>query len=105
MSSKHDLRIDFVSHAAVKLACGRWHYSKSAPPGKSVKLGVWESGVFKGVVVFSRGANYNAGRPYGLGAEQICELTRVALRNHDVPVSRIIAVSLKLLSKSFVLMK
>lgn len=98
--SKSDLHIDWATHAAAKHACEKWHYSGCLPVGKTVKVGAWEGGKFIGVVIFSRGANYNMGKPYGLTQEQCIELVRVALRNHSVPVSRIMRLSQAFLHKS-----
>jgi hypothetical protein len=49
------------------------------------------------VVLFSRGANNNLLKPFGLAQTEGCELTRVALRDHVTPVSRVIAVALRFL--------
>jgi hypothetical protein len=64
-----------------------------------VHVGVWEDGQFIGAVLFSRGASQNLLRPYGLSQTEGCELTRVALRAHKAPVSRIVAIALKFLKK------
>jgi hypothetical protein len=93
------LRLDWVGHEAAAHACKHWHYSRIPPAGRLMIVGVWESDAFKGVVIFSRGANNNIGRPYGLGQTEVCELTRVALRQHDAPVSRIVAIAMKLLRR------
>lgn len=85
------------SHEAAKHAVLRWHYSQSMPTPPMVKFGVWESGTFVGVVLFSRGATGNLGSPYALDATEVCELTRVALREHQSPVSQIVAQALRLL--------
>lgn len=95
-----ELRLAFAPHEAAKHACENWHYAGVLPTGKLVKVGVWEDGVFKGVVIFSRGASPWLGRKYDLDHTEICELTRVALTSHDAPVSRIVAVALRLLKKS-----
>jgi hypothetical protein len=55
--------------------------------------------VFVGVVLFSRGANNNMLRPFGLLPPEGCELVRVALRSHVSPVSRIVAIAIRLLRK------
>lgn len=94
------LRLGWASHAAAKHACRTWHYSGSLPTGKLVKVGVWEDDVFKGVVIFSRGASPFLGRKYDLDQIEVCELTRVALREHDAPVSKMLAIALRLLKKS-----
>jgi hypothetical protein len=64
-----------------------------------VKIGVWEYGQFIGCVIFSQGATPDIGMQFKLGRLQICELTRVALGNHETPVSRIIAIALKMIRK------
>lgn len=99
MREKTDLKIDWASFAAAKYACENWHYSKSLPAGKMVKIGVWESGKFIGVVLFGHGATPEIGSPYQLEQDEICELTRVALTAHKTAVSRIMSISLKFLKK------
>ena len=95
-----DLRLDWASHAAAKHACETWHYSRSVPAGKLVKIGVWESGRFIGVVMFGRGASINLGTKYGLGQDQVAELVRIALRDHITPVSRIMAIAIRMFAKA-----
>jgi hypothetical protein len=97
--AKADLRIDWATHAAAKYACENWHYSKSVPVGKLVRLGVWESGSFVGVILFAWGMNKSLGTPYGLAMQECCELVRVALNSHNSPVSRMMALALKFLHK------
>lgn len=94
-----NLRLDWASHEAAKFACLNWHYSQAVPVGKLVKIGVWEDQRFIGVVLFSRGANMHIGSPYGLSQTECCELTRVALRDHVTPVSRIVAVAIRFLTR------
>lgn len=94
------LRLDWCSHEAAKYACEHWHYSRSVPVPPLVKIGVWESSLFKGTLIFSRGANPNLLKPFGLSQTQGCELTRVALREHVAPVSKILAIAIKFLTKS-----
>lgn len=53
-----------------------------------------------GVVIFGIGATHDLVKPYGLTPVQGCELTRVALSNHASPVSKIIAIALKMLKKA-----
>jgi hypothetical protein len=96
-SSKSDLRVDWATHAAAKYACEHWHYSKSVPVPPLVKVGVWETNKYIGVILFSRGANNNMLKPFGLSVTEGCELTRVALSGHCAPVSRIIKIALKFL--------
>lgn len=93
------LRMDWASHKAASYACMHWHYAKSMPVGKLVRVGVWESGRFVGVVLFSWGANNHLGQPYKLGMLECCELVRVALTDHTAPVSQIVARSLRMLKQ------
>ncbi len=95
--AKADLRIDWATHEAARYACTNWHYSKTMPVGKLAKVGVWERDEFVGVVMFAWGMNKNLGSPYGLNISECCELVRVALRAHVVPVSRIVAFALRFL--------
>jgi hypothetical protein len=99
MNSTADLHLDWCSYRAALFACRAWHYTRSLPASKLVKVGVWEAGTFVGCVIFSRGAAPHIGTPYGLGQAEVCELTRVALREHRAPVSRIVAIALRLLKR------
>lgn len=98
-TSKPTLKIDWATHEAASFAVKNWHYSKTLPVGKLIKVGVWEDGRFIGVVIYSWGANNNLGKPYGLEMTECCELVRVALTNHKTPVSRIMAIAQKFLVK------
>lgn len=93
------LVVDFCGHDAARYAVERWHYSGCLPTGKLVKIGAWEDGSFIGCVLFSRGASPWLGNAYELDHTEICELTRVALRDHVAPVSQIVAESLRLLRR------
>jgi hypothetical protein len=102
--SKADLKIDWATHEAAKYACKNWHYSKCTPSAftKLNKVGVWENSRFVGVVIFSLGSNKNIGAPYGLsGGHEICELVRVALRNHSCMTSKIVAIAIRFLLKKY----
>ena len=102
MSSRRpDLRLDWCSHEAAKHAVMRWHYSRRMPAGKNVYLGVWESGLFTGAVVFGLGSGAATnGTRFGLPANcNVAELTRIALRTHRSTVSRVIAVAVRLLHR------
>jgi len=93
------LHLDWCSHEAAKYAVEHWHYSKSLPSSKTVKIGVWEYGVFVGCVVFGIGATSALVAPYGLKPTQGAELCRIALANHKSHVSRILAIAVKMLRK------
>jgi hypothetical protein len=98
--SKCDLKIDWATHDAARYACEHWHYSGCIPKSKLVKIGVWENGRFIGCLIYSYGATPDLVKPYGLTMQQGCELTRIALKAHHSPVSRIIAISLKMLKRA-----
>lgn len=95
-----DLRIDWATHEAAKFACENWHYTGKIPVNKLVKVGAWEGGKFIGVVIFGMGASAVVHKQFGLDRFEVCELVRVALTNHETPVSRIIAIALKFLKKA-----
>lgn len=97
--AKVDLKLDWCSHAAAKYAVEKWHYSKTMPLGKLVKIGVWEQDQYIGCILFARGSNQHLGAAYGLQKIEVCELVRVALANHVTPVSRLIAIALKMLKQ------
>lgn len=98
--SKTDLRIDWATHEAARYACENWHYSKSVPVPPLVKVGAWEDGCYIGVVMFSRGANNNLLKPFGLSQVEGCELTRIALTSHRSPVSRIVRLAIAFLKRN-----
>ena len=98
-SSRADLHIDWCSYEAARFAVERWHYSRSMPPPPHNLLGVLENSRFVGVIIFSRAANRHLGAPYGLSATEVCELTRVALGSHETPVSRLLAIGMRFLTK------
>lgn len=99
MPSRPELRLDWCSHEAAKFAVEHWHYSRSMPVGRLVKVGVWEGAAFIGCVVFAQGNNQYQGSHLGLTVQQVCELVRVALRDHVATVTRIISVAIRFLKK------
>lgn len=101
MSEKVDLKLDWCSHEAAKYACENWHYSKCIPKSKLAKIGVWEDGKFIGCVIFGVGATRTLVASYGLIPEEGCELVRVALAEHKTPVSKILAIAIKIIKKTF----
>jgi hypothetical protein len=94
------MKMDWCSYQAAKYAVEKWHYSHSMPASKLAKLGVWED-QFVGSVIYGVGATPEIGKPFGLRAQQVCELVRVALTDHDTPTSRIVAISLRMIQKEF----
>jgi hypothetical protein len=98
--TKPELKLDWCGYEAAKYACEKWHYSGCVPNQKTVKVGVWESGLFVGAVLFGTGANGNLFAPFGLRDTEGCELVRVALSPaHHSPVSRVVAVALRMLPR------
>lgn len=95
-----DLVVAPVSPAAATYAVEHWHYSHARPAGKAVTFGAWEDGEYIGAVFFGRGASPHLGKAYNLTQMQLCELTRVALRTHQAPVSQIVARSIALLRQT-----
>ena len=88
------------SHAAAVYAVKNWHYSENVPKSKLVKFGVWEDEAFIGAVIYGSGANSALVAPYGLDQTEGCELVRVALRQHTVSVSQVVAESLRQLKRT-----
>lgn len=95
-----ELRVAPVDSRAARYAVETWHYSATMPVGKSTYFGVWEADRYIGVVIFGRGAAPDLGTAYGLTSMQVCELTRVALRDHVEPVSRIVTAAVALLKRT-----
>lgn len=94
-----NLHLDWCSYKAAEFAVKHWHYSKSMPSGKLIRIGCWENGRYIGCVLYGRGANKSIGSPYGLIQTEVCELVRVALREHQAPTSQILAKSIKMLKR------
>lgn len=88
------LTIAPCSREAAQHAVMNWHYSKRMPSGRLVYRGVWEDSRYLGAVIFGRGANDRMLQPFNLRQGEGCELVRVALRDHQAPVSQIIAAAL-----------
>ncbi len=102
MSDKVELRVDWCSHEAAKYAVEKWHYSRTMPAGKVVKIGAWENDTFVGCIMFAWGTSPHIGDPYGLKMIEVCELVRVALNKHISPVSQIVTRSIDLLRRQSV---
>lgn len=86
-----------VDAAAARHAVTHWHYSRTMPTGKLVKVGAWEHDRYIGVVLFGRGASPALVTRYGLTQTGGCELVRVALDRHTTPTSHIVAQALRYL--------
>jgi hypothetical protein len=98
-SLRPTLKIDWCSYEAAKYAVQHWHYSRSLPCSKTARLGVWENDTFIGAVVFAWGANRHLAGEYNLKMTECAELCRVALAEHDTPVSRILSIAIKILKR------
>ena len=98
---KPQLKIDWATHEAAKYACENWHYSKCIPKSKLAKFGVWEDEKFVGSIIYGVGATSTLVKQYGLEPYQGCELVRVALREHLSPVSKMLAITIRMLKKTF----
>lgn len=70
------------------------------PTNKLVKVGVWEHGRFIGVVIFGPGATPTLCMTYKISQQECCELVRIALTDHEAPVSRILSIAIKFLKRS-----
>ena len=95
------LHLDWCSYQAARFACRHWHYSGSVPGGKRAHIGVWEQGRFIGCVIFSGSSNQNLGTAFGLSQFETTELSRVALTQHQTPVTRILAIARRMLQQQF----
>ncbi len=84
---------------AARFACERWHYLKKLPSFKTRRYGVWEHGRFRGALVFSHPLPHIR-KTFGVEKMRIVELARVALYDHEAPVSQIVAVTIRLLSRA-----
>ena len=94
-----NLRLDFCSHKAAKYAVERWHYSKTMPKSKIVKIGIWENEIYIGCIIYGVGANRSLVTRYGLQPEQGCELVRIALNKHSLPVTKYMSISIRMIKK------
>jgi hypothetical protein len=97
--SKSDLLVDWATYEAAKYACEHWHYTRCAPKFKQLWIGAWERGRFIGIVSFGRSSTPYLGTAYGLETTECAELTRIALRDHSAPVSRIMAIAIRMVKK------
>jgi hypothetical protein len=97
--SKPRLKVAPCSFEAAKFANKHWHYSERLPAGKLVKFGVWEDDRFIGAVIYGDGVSWFSGKAFGVKKTEYAELVRVALDKHKTPVSRIVAISLRLLKR------
>ena len=93
------LRLDWCSHRAAVYATKHWHYLGNMPAARTVKVGVWEYGKFIGVVVFGTGPYARMGLEFGCSPTECASLSRVALRKHNVEVTRILRIAISMLRR------
>ena len=67
------------------------------PKGKLIKIGIWENKKFVGCIIFGKGATPFIGNPYNLTHIQVCELVRIALKNHNNYISKYLSIAIKML--------
>lgn len=89
-----------ITPTAARYAVEHWHYSRRMPVGAGQAYGVWEHDRYIGCVLFGRGASPHLGTRYGLSPYEVVELTRVALRGHETPVSRVVMLAVARLRAS-----
>ena len=94
------LRLDWCSAKAARWAVEHWHYSHKMPVNKLVKIGVWEDDKFVGVIIFGLGASAHIHYQFQVEQTEVCELVRIALGEHKVPVSKMIPIAIRMLKKS-----
>lgn len=94
------LELNWATSKAAKYACEKWHYSGKMP-NVQTKIGVWERKQFKGVILFGIGAGQSTrGEKYGLARRgEVAELVRIALKDHETPVSKMVAIAIKMMKK------
>ena len=99
MQTKPTILVAPCSYQAAKHAILNWHYSKRMPFGKINRFGAWENNQFIGAITYGYSASPMVCKSFNLKQNQMCELTRVALTDHITPVSKIIAITIRLLKK------
>lgn len=97
--SKPVLKLDWCSYEAAKYAVEHWHYSKRMPRGRNNYIGVWENGRFIGAIIYGYSISPFLGREFGLIQTEVTELKRVAIDDHQTPISRMAAHSLRMLKR------
>lgn len=101
----NSLHIDWCSYEAAKYAVEHWHYSSRMPMSKLARFGIWESGDFVGAIIFGVGATRNLVSPYGLKPHEGCELVRIAMTAHQTPVTKCVAIAIRMLRHRYPLLR
>jgi hypothetical protein len=85
-----------IEYSLARRSVIRWHYSHRMPMGNLRCYGAWEGETeYVGAVIWGDGATPEIGSPYGLEQADMVELVRVAFRDHAVPVTRVIAETIR----------
>ena len=92
-----ELAVRRVSHRTATLPCEQWHYAGRMPSVSQHIYGIWEQARFEGVIVFGATVARLAHNTFHLTEDTVLELTRIAMRGHAVPLTRIISQAINLL--------
>lgn len=84
-----------ANNKMIEYACKYFHYSESVPCGRKMAFSIFEEKQFIGVIIYSTGANNNIAKPFNMQQGEVIELTRIALKTHQNPVSYYLAKTLK----------
>jgi hypothetical protein len=100
------MRLEIASHKAIKYACLNFHYAKTIPINTFGYSVFNDNNEWCGVVLYGTGASPQIGKQYNLSQGQVLEFVRMALNGkQDQPVSKIMSLSLKLITKKIPLCK
>ena len=88
-----------VNQDTIKQPCLEWHYAGRLPGGTVCRFGVWEEGIFQGVLTYGPTASNAAHTMFAISRHEIIELQRIALRAHKVPVTKMISETIHLLKQ------
>ena len=88
------LVVQRVNHETIKQPCLRWHYARAVPSNAQHAYGVWETGQFRGVIVFGAPVGRRAHTFVdGLDHGQVKELLRIAMNGHNLPLTQIVSMA------------
>lgn len=96
-----DLRLDWIEAKSARYACEQWHYARCMPKSKNAYIGVWENGKWIGVIIYGVGASAALNKPFGIPRTRVIELCRIALKAHQSQVSRLIAITTKMIRRRY----
>ena len=86
------------NYRTAREAVTRWHYSRRMPRGAKLYYAAFERDRFVGVLIF--GVGVGKGTPIsGIDSRHALELQRVALREHDAPVTQFLSAAIKRLKR------